>query len=94
MSLNVFDSPEELAAGAAEHIASLIRDAPGPRVSVGLAGGSTPAAVYRQLRGQTLHWSLVDFWLSDERWVPWDHEESNGKMAGDNLVDHVFIMIL
>lgn len=89
MSLHIFDSAEELASGGAEHLASLIAEAPGPRVSVGLAGGSTPAAVYRQLRHRPVDWSIVDFWLSDERWVPWDHEDSNGKMAAENLVDHV-----
>lgn len=89
MSYVAFDSAEELAAGAADHVASLIAAAPGPRVTVGLAGGSTPAAVYRELQRHQLDWERVFFWLSDERWVPWDDEQSNGKMAGENLIDHI-----
>ena len=34
-------------------------------------------------------WGRVDFWLSDERWVPWDDERSNGRMAAEKLTDHV-----
>jgi len=31
----------------------------------------------------------VDFWLSDERWVPWDDERSNGRQAEEALTSHV-----
>lgn len=81
-----YEDPDGLARGAAEYLAEQITAAPGPRVSVGLAGGSTPAAVYRQLRQQSVDWERVDFWLSDERWVPWDHSESNGNMVYANLI--------
>ncbi|HSL26786.1 MAG TPA: 6-phosphogluconolactonase, partial [Acidimicrobiia bacterium] len=57
--------------------------------SVGLAGGSTPAATYRSMKGLPCHWDRVDVWLTDERWVPWDHEESNGRMAADALLSQV-----
>ncbi|MGH8925662.1 MAG: 6-phosphogluconolactonase [Acidimicrobiia bacterium] len=89
MSLVVFEDSSSLGRGAADHLAALITEAPGPRVSVGLAGGSTPAAVYVQLRERLVDWSRVDFWLSDERWVPWDHGDSNGKMAQESLVGQV-----
>jgi 6-phosphogluconolactonase len=85
----VFDDARELVHGAADHLAALISGAPGPRVSVGLAGGSTPAAIYVELRQCDVDWSRVDFWLSDERWVPWHDDDSNGKMAEENLVGHV-----
>ena len=81
-----FEDADGLARGGAEYLAEQINAAPGPRVSVGLAGGSTPAAVYRELRKHELDWERVDFWLSDERWVPWDNSESNGKMAYANLI--------
>lgn len=81
-----YEDPDSLARGAAGYLAEQITAAPGPRVSVGLAGGSTPAAVYRELRQHDLDWESVDFWLSDERWVPWDHSESNGNMAYANLI--------
>ena len=89
MNIVVYDDGDELIRGAADHLATLISSAPGPRVSLGLAGGSTPASIYVQLRRCDVDWSRVDFWLSDERWVPWDHEDSNGRMAEENLVGHV-----
>ena len=89
MNTVVFDDARELVPGAAAHLAALIDAAPGPRVSVGLAGGSTPAAIYLELRRCDVDWSRVDFWLSDERWVPWHDDDSNGKMAEENLVGHV-----
>lgn len=81
-----YEDPDQLARDGATYLAERISAAPGPRVSVGLAGGSTPAAVYRQLRQHDLDWGRVDFWLSDERWVPWNHSESNGNMAYANLI--------
>jgi 6-phosphogluconolactonase len=57
--------------------------------SLGLAGGSTPAATYRDLAKTDVDWGRVVMWLGDERWVPHDHEESNTRMARSTLVDHV-----
>jgi 6-phosphogluconolactonase len=89
MNVVVFEAANDLAAGSADHLAKLINGAPGPRVSVGLAGGSTPAEVYRALSSREVAWDRVDFWLSDERWVSWEDEDSNGKMAQETLVGHV-----
>ena len=88
-AIEVFPDPTALAAGAAELIAGKLHDAPGPRVSLGLAGGSSPAAAYRNLRGLRSHWDRVDAWLADERWVPLNDEDSNGRMAAEALFDHV-----
>lgn len=88
MELVVYDTPEDAAVGAARRIADLL-DAAGDRFTLGLAGGSTPAATYEKLRGLPVDWTGVDVWLSDERWVPHDHERSNGRMAAETLMDHV-----
>jgi len=89
VAVEVFADPAALALGAAELIAARMSDAPGPRVSLGLAGGTSPAATYRNMRGLRCHWERVDVWLADERWVPLDHEDSNGRMAAEALFDHV-----
>lgn len=78
-----------LAEGAAALIARIFEEAPGDRVSLGLAGGSTPAATYERLRESPIDWGRVDAWMSDERWVPHQHEDSNGRMAAELLMDHV-----
>lgn len=88
MELIVYETPEELAAGAAQRIAGLIAESPDV-FTFGLAGGSSPASTYEALRDHEVNWSGVDAWLSDERWVPHDHERSNGHMAAEALMDHV-----
>ena len=88
MDLVVHQTPEATAAAAAQRVADEIRTAK-DGFTLGLAGGSTPAATYVALRHHTLDWSRVDAWLSDERWVPHDHQRSNGRMASETLMDHV-----
>lgn len=89
VAVEVYANKEALAKAGAEMIAERLRQADGPLVSIGLAGGSTPADTYRSMRGLPCGWSRVDAWLSDERWVPLDHRDSNGRMAAEMLLDHV-----
>ncbi len=88
MELVVYETAEEATVGAASRIADLLAAA-AEHFTLGLAGGSTPAATYEELRGRATGWHRVDAWLSDERWVPHDHERSNGRMAAETLMDHV-----
>ena len=88
MDVQTFEDPEGLAAGAADLITSVLSDTEG-RADIGLAGGSTPQAAYAELRTRPVEWGLVDIWLSDERWVPRDSDESNGNQAARSLVDGI-----
>lgn len=88
MELMVHPSPQAVADAASVRVADLISSAKS-RFSLGLAGGSTPEATYKALRGRASGWANVDAWLSDERWVPPSHERSNGLMAGLTIIDHV-----
>lgn len=88
MKLVVHDTAEATAEAAATRVARVIGSA-GDRVTLGLAGGSTPAATYAALRTQPVEWDRVDAWLSDERWVQPDHQRCNGRMAAETLMDHV-----
>jgi 6-phosphogluconolactonase len=88
MELMVYETPEEVAIGAANRVAEIIASTPG-RVSLGLAGGTSPVTTYQALRGRATGWDRVDAWLSDERWVAPDDERSNGKSAARALMDHV-----
>ncbi len=88
MSVHIFPSPEALANGAAAHIASIVAEAD-RTITIGLAGGGTPAATYRKLAESDVDWSKVVMWLGDERWVPHDHADSNTRMAHETLVDRV-----
>lgn len=46
-----------------------------------LTGGSTPRVAYEHAAGLRDDWSGVDFWFTDERCVPPDHEHSNFGMV-------------
>ena len=71
-----------LARAAAGLIAARAADGP---MTLGLAGGSTPTDTYRALEEVSIEWDRVSLWLSDERWVPHDHPDSNGRVALEHL---------
>src|SRR5688572_14094943 len=58
---------------------------------LGLAGGTTPAAVYTQLAilATESTWDAVEITFGDERCVPPDHPESNFRMAHETLLEKV-----
>ena len=89
MDLVIHKDASTVAEAVAEQIAKLVAATESERFSLGLAGGSTPAATYRILRDSSLDWSKVDAWLSDERWVPLNDARSNGRQAAETLLDHV-----
>jgi 6-phosphogluconolactonase len=80
---------EQWADGVAEAIAATLREAIAARglATLMLAGGSTPAPVYRALVGKDVDWSRVHFFWGDERDVPPDDAESNFRMARETLLE-------
>lgn len=88
MDVEIFEGPEQLAIGAADLIEATIGAADG-HCDVGLAGGSSPRATYARLRSRDIDWSEVTVWLSDERWVAYDSEDSNGNQAERFLLDGI-----
>lgn len=52
---------------------------------LGLAGGNTPAPVYRKLAGQ-LDWTRCSAFIIDERNVPHDHHYSNYRLISETLL--------
>jgi 6-phosphogluconolactonase len=84
----VFSDRAKLADAVAADVAAWLRvDADRP--TVGLAGGSTPRAAYERLRDMGLPWEGVQVWMTDERFVPHDHPDSNGRMARESLLDAI-----
>jgi 6-phosphogluconolactonase len=55
------------------------------RFAIGLSGGSTPRRLYQLLAEQPfrdrLPWGRLHWFWGDERFVPWDHPDSNYGMA-------------
>jgi len=50
-----------------------------------LAGGRTPLPVYEKLAEQKLPWNCIHFFLSDERYVPIDSDQSNFRNINEVL---------
>jgi 6-phosphogluconolactonase len=67
----------------AQEAAELLAAASG---HVAITGGSTPRVAYERAAGLREDWSGVDFWFTDERCVPPEHEHSNFGMADRALL--------
>lgn len=76
------------AAGVAAVIADHLRMAldSRARASMVVPGGSTPGPVFDLLAGADLDWARVDVTLSDERWVPATHADSNESLVRARLL--------
>jgi 6-phosphogluconolactonase len=78
-------------ADAANLIVDLARKALAERneFRIALAGGNTPRPVYAEVAriGHDLPWDKIVITFGDERCVPPEHEQSNYRMARENLLE-------
>jgi len=92
--IQIFDTPELLAAAAARRFVMLAGKSSAEQpFSVALSGGNTPRRVYEllatdQLKNQ-VNWKFVHFFFGDERTVPPDDPASNYGMAVTALISRV-----
>lgn len=95
MSIQTFPNAEEAAARAAVIILERAKEAIAKNgtFSIALTGGSSPKRLYEILASpesrEFVDWSLVHFFMSDERFVPVDDERSNFKQANDLLLSKI-----
>ena len=81
----------ELSTRAADKFVDISKEsiAASGRFTVALSGGSTPKALFRLLSSETykheVGWSNTLFFFGDERNVPPNADESNFRMANENL---------
>lgn len=83
-----FATIEAAAVAMADKLASVARNSisrDGQAV-LAVSGGKTPLLVFSHLRQQDLDWSRVTVTLSDERWVPADHPDSNENLVRTQLL--------
>src|SRR5712671_6972096 len=90
--VEVAKDPETLAHRVAQWIIDLAASSRG-RFAICLSGGSTPRRLY-QLLGDApyrdaLPWDRIHWFWGDERFVPWDHPDSNYGMAREAMLGHV-----
>jgi 6-phosphogluconolactonase len=83
-----FDDRDAASAAAAERMAGLVRAqlSRGDQAIFVVSGGTTPAKCFDSLSSYSLDWSKVQVALSDERWVPDDHADSNERMLREALL--------
>lgn len=81
---------EAVARRAAQTVAHVLGQTRGT-VHLALAGGTTPERCHELLAAMVADWSHVHLWLSDERAVGPDDDDSNVKMIRSSLLDRISI---
>jgi 6-phosphogluconolactonase len=87
LNIHEFESRSDAAIAAGKRIINALhrRLETHDSAAVVVSGGTTPAPVYDYMAHKELDWHRVHVLLSDERWVPADHADSNEKMLRDAL---------
>ncbi len=90
MSVQWFTSPDPRAAAAAcaQHISALLEQALSSQehATLAVSGGSTPKLLFQSMVASGFRWDRVHLFFVDERCVPPTDQESNYRLAHDNLI--------
>jgi 6-phosphogluconolactonase len=95
MELHIYNDNNELSAAFAtwltEYIDSTLQKQ--DRFTIALSGGSTPQKLHALLAASPykdqIDWNKLHVFWGDERFVPFEDDRNNAKMAFDTLLDHV-----
>jgi 6-phosphogluconolactonase len=87
--IEILSDPPALAHHVAEWMTQAALAAQGP-FRVSLSGGSTPKALYRLLASDEFRtrfpWPRVSWYWGDERFVPYEHPDSNYRMTSEAML--------
>ena len=88
MTEHFLDTRLEASTAAAERMAELLANRLDnqSQASIIVSGGTSPRDCMAALAKAPLDWQRVQIALSDERWVPPDHEDSNEKLVRESLL--------
>jgi len=88
MQENLFETRQEASLAAATRITELLQTRldNNDDASLVVSGGTTPRQCLEALAGAELDWDRVGVLLSDERWVPPDHDDSNERLVRETLL--------
>ncbi|MFY0661248.1 MAG: 6-phosphogluconolactonase [Shimia sp.] len=88
MNFNTYPDAEMMAMDVASVLADDLAEAlhNKDRVVLAVPGGTTPGPIFDALSAVDLDWDRVDVILTDERWVPEDHERSNSALVKSRLL--------
>jgi len=87
MKIQEYPDRELLAMGLADQLASELKNCllAHDFASFVVPGGTTPGPIFDSLCAASVEWDRVHVMLSDERWVPEDHDRSNAKLLKERL---------
>lgn len=97
MEINIFKTQQELIVSIALQFIKTVNAAIDDKgaVNVALAGGNSPKKLYELLATDEyktrINWNKVNFFFSDERYVPADDAQSNSNMIQKCLFDRLKI---
>jgi 6-phosphogluconolactonase len=97
MNREVFTDPDHLSRGLAEWITSLVEETLTRKESFSFvfSGGNTPKKLNLLLAStpyrERIDWKKIHAFWGDERFVPFNDERNNARMAFDTLLDKVGI---
>ena len=84
----VFENSDQIVESAIQQWTEIADDAIRQRgmFTVALSGGSSPVKLYKKLSGTDLKWDKTHIFIVDERFVPFDHSDSNFHMINETLL--------
>ena len=97
MHLFIYKDARETTTALADWIILLIKKTleVKDRFTIALSGGETPKKLYQIVASdayrEKINWSRLHIFWGDERFVPFNDERNNAKMAFDNLLSKVNI---
>lgn len=94
--IQIYSTPYEVTEQVAEGFVAAASEAIATRgrFVIALAGGSTPRLLYEyiaEMYGERIDWKHVFVFWGDERFVPFDHPDSNYRMVQETLLNRITI---
>lgn len=94
-TIKIFSNIEKLANHSADFLMRRVKDKSSfENVSIALSGGSTPKQIFKYIAdnyAENIDWQKLKIFFGDERCVPPNHNDSNFKMAKEELFDKISI---
>ncbi len=92
--VRIYKNPKKVYNAIAKSIVQLTQDSNQKIFNIALSGGNSPKGLFEKMSKKyhdKIPWEKIHFWWGDERCVPPSDEQSNYKMAVDNLFSQIEI---
>ncbi len=86
MKIRTFKKEKEFINETVKFIEKIYKKKKTGTTKIALSGGKTPIPIYKALSKQKFPFNKTDFFITDERYVPKNHKDSNQKMIFETLI--------